>query len=60
VFAALTAWDSRQLKDEYLYGAMDGAPTERPAILGALSLYLDFVNLLVRPAGSGRPRVAES
>jgi len=60
VFSALTAWDARQLKSEYLYGAMDGASTERPAILGALSLYLDFVNLLVRPAGSGRPRVAES
>jgi len=60
VFSALTAWDSRQLKNEYLYGAMAGAATERPAILGALSLYLDFVNLLVRPAGSGRPRVAES
>jgi len=57
-FSALTAWDSRQLKSEYLYGAMDGAINERPAILGALSLYLDFVNLLVRPAGSGRPRVA--
>jgi uncharacterized protein len=59
-FSALTAWDARELKSEYLYGAMDGAAAERPAILGALSLYLDFVNLLVRPAGSGRPRVAES
>jgi FtsH-binding integral membrane protein len=60
VFSGLTAWDQRQLKNEYLYGAMDGATAERPAILGALSLYLDFVNLLVRPAGTGRPRVAES
>jgi len=59
-FSGLTAWDQRQLRDEYLYGAMDGATAERPAILGALSLYLDFVNLLVRPAGTGRPRVAES
>lgn len=58
-FSALTAWDSRQLRSEYLYGAMDGATAERPAILGALSLYLDFVNLLVRP-GAGRPRVVES
>jgi hypothetical protein len=45
VFAALTAWDTQRLKKEYLYGAMGGEPAERSAILGALSLYLDAINL---------------
>jgi FtsH-binding integral membrane protein len=45
VFAALTAWDTQRLKSEYLYGAMGGARAERPAILGALTLYLDVINL---------------
>jgi FtsH-binding integral membrane protein len=45
VFAGLTAWDTQRLKNEYLYGAMDGETTERSAIGGALSLYLNFINL---------------
>jgi FtsH-binding integral membrane protein len=45
VFSGLTAWDAQRLKNEYIYGAMDGETAERAAILGALSLYLDFVNL---------------
>jgi FtsH-binding integral membrane protein len=45
VFAALTAWDTQRLKNEYLYGAMGGAAAERSAVLGALSLYLDVINL---------------
>jgi FtsH-binding integral membrane protein len=45
VFSGLTAWDAQRLKNEYIYGAMDGETAERNAILGALSLYLDFVNL---------------
>ena len=45
VFAALTAWDTRRLKREYLYGAMGGEAAERSAILGALTLYLDAINL---------------
>ena len=45
VFAALTAWDTQRIKSEYLYGAMGGEAAERSAILGALSLYLDFINL---------------
>jgi hypothetical protein len=45
VFAGLTAWDTQRLKNEYLYNAMDGATMERSAILGALSLYLNFINL---------------
>ena len=45
VFAGLTAWDTQRLKNEYLYGAMDGEAVERSAITGALSLYLNFINL---------------
>ena len=45
VFAGLTAWDAQRLKNEYIYGAMDGEAVERSAIMGALSLYLDFINL---------------
>jgi uncharacterized protein len=45
VFSGLTAYDTQRLKSEYLYGAMDGDTTERSAIGGALSLYLNFINL---------------
>jgi uncharacterized protein len=45
VFAGLTAYDTQRLKSEYLYGAMDGETMERSAIMGALSLYLNFINL---------------
>jgi FtsH-binding integral membrane protein len=47
VFAGFTAWNTQQLKNEYLYGAMDGDTMERSAILGALSLYLNFINLFL-------------
>jgi FtsH-binding integral membrane protein len=45
VFAGLTAWDTQRLKNEYIYGGMDGETMERSAIIGALSLYLNFINL---------------
>ncbi len=45
VFSGLTAWDTQRLKTQYLYRAMDGETTERAAIVGALSLYLNFINL---------------
>jgi hypothetical protein len=45
VFAGLTAWDTQRLKTQYLYGAMDGETAERSAIIGALALYLNFINL---------------
>jgi FtsH-binding integral membrane protein len=45
VFAGLTAYDTQRLKSEYIYGATDGEVMERSAIMGALSLYLDFLNL---------------
>ncbi len=45
LFSGLTLWDTQRLKKEYIYGAMDGDTAERTAIMGALSLYLDFINL---------------
>jgi FtsH-binding integral membrane protein len=45
VFAGLTAWDTQRLKSEYIYGAMEGAVMEKAAISGALSLYLNFINM---------------
>jgi hypothetical protein len=45
VFAGLTAWDTQRLKNEYIYGSLDGEIAERSAIMGALSLYLNFINL---------------
>ena len=45
IFAGLTAYDTQRLKSEYIYGAMEGEVMERSAIMGALSLYLDFLNL---------------
>jgi len=45
VFAGLTAWDTQRLKSEYIYAAADGETMERSAIMGALSLYLNFINM---------------
>lgn len=47
VFAGLTAWDTQRLKNDYIYGygSMGGDVAERAAITGALSLYLNFINL---------------
>jgi FtsH-binding integral membrane protein len=45
VFAGLTAWDTQRLKNEYIYSAMEGEVLERSAIMGALSLYLNFINM---------------
>ena len=45
VFSGLTAWDTQRLKNEYIYFAMDGVTAQRSAIIGALTLYLDFINL---------------
>jgi FtsH-binding integral membrane protein len=47
VFAGLTAWDTQRLKNDYIYGyaSQGGDIAERAAISGALSLYLNFINL---------------
>lgn len=46
LFAGLTAWDTQKIKE--MYFEADGADVAgRKAIMGALSLYLDFINLFL-------------
>jgi FtsH-binding integral membrane protein len=47
VFAGLTAWDTQRIKEGYDAVAHDGELMAKSAIMGALSLYLDFVNLFM-------------
>jgi FtsH-binding integral membrane protein len=44
VFAGLTAFDTQRLKDEYIAG-VSGEAAAKAQIWGALSLYLNFINL---------------
>ena len=44
VFAGLTAYDTQKIKEMYFEGD-DVLVTGRKAIMGALTLYLDFINL---------------
>lgn len=59
VFVGLTAYDTQKLKNMALTqpDGMEGAVVRKGAILGALALYLDFINLflmLLRIFGSAR------
>ena len=46
VFVGLTAYDTQRIKELYLDSdSLEGA--DKKAILGALSLYLDFINLFM-------------
>ena len=47
VFAGLTAYDTQQLKSLYFSGAQNEDIEGRLAISGALSLYLDFINMFI-------------
>jgi len=46
VFVGLTAYDTQKIKEMYTVND-DGTVTGRKAIMGALRLYLDFVNLFL-------------
>lgn len=46
VFAGLTAYDTQRIKEMYFAGD-DEASMGRKAIMGALSLYLDFINMFM-------------
>jgi len=59
IFVGLTAYDTQKIKNMALTqpAGIDGAVMRKGAILGALSLYLDFINLflmLLRIFGQGR------
>ncbi|MEQ8667452.1 MAG: Bax inhibitor-1/YccA family protein [Rhodospirillales bacterium] len=46
IFTGLTAWDTQRIKS--IYRESDGsAVAEKKAIMGALTLYLDFINLFI-------------
>ena len=45
VFAGLTAYDTQQIKDNYYTVAGNAAAASKAAIMGALNLYLDFINM---------------
>ncbi|HVH01641.1 MAG TPA: Bax inhibitor-1/YccA family protein [Amaricoccus sp.] len=49
IFAALTAYDTQNIKNQYLQlrGAQGEAYLGHAAILGALSLYLNFINMFM-------------
>jgi uncharacterized protein len=46
VFTGLTAWDTQKIKETY-YEGDDVTTMGRKAIIGALDLYLDFINLFL-------------
>ena len=46
VFAGLTAYDTQKIKEMY-FEADDHATAGRKAVMGALALYLDFINLFL-------------
>ncbi|MBK9081455.1 MAG: Bax inhibitor-1/YccA family protein [Rhizobiales bacterium] len=45
IFAGLTAWDTQRLKQDYDYLASDRELMQKSSVMGALSLYLNFVNM---------------
>jgi len=48
VFVGLTAWDTQRIKEMYFeIDHSDGQMAGKTAIMGALSLYLDFINLFM-------------
>jgi len=57
IFTGLTAWDTQKIKNTYYQVGGDTAVLGKAAIMGALSLYLDFLNIflfLLRFMGSRR------
>lgn len=57
VFVGLTAYDSQKIKQMLMQAPDAGEGAQKVALLGALSLYLDFINLfiyLLRILGSKR------
>lgn len=57
VFVALTAYDTQKLKSMAIYGEQNPETEKKHAIIGALTLYLDFINLfqyLLRIFGNRR------
>jgi uncharacterized protein len=47
VFTGLTAWDTQRLKEQYLTGYGSAEMVGKASVMGALSLYLNFINLFM-------------
>ncbi len=47
IFTGLTAWDTQKIKNTYYAVGGDTAAAGKAAIMGALSLYLDFLNIFL-------------
>ena len=47
IFTGLTAWDTQKIKNTYYAIGGDAAVAGKAAIMGALSLYLDFLNIFL-------------
>jgi len=47
IFVGLTAWDTQKIKNWLATGTFDGETGQKVALIGALSLYLDFINLFL-------------
>jgi len=47
VFVGLTAYDSQKIKQMLMHAPDAGEAAQKVALLGALSLYLDFINLFL-------------
>lgn len=48
IFTGLTAYDTQRIKDVYYSVVGNGEAAGKAAIMGALSLYLDFINLFMQ------------
>lgn len=47
IFVGLTAYDTQKIKQMYLEAPNGGEMSQKLALLGALTLYLDFINLFL-------------
>jgi FtsH-binding integral membrane protein len=47
IFVGLTAYDTQKIKNMLLQAPDAGEQAQKYALLGALSLYLDFINLFI-------------
>ena len=46
IFAGLTAWDTQRIKSMYMAGDNTDVAAKK-SIFGALTLYLDFINMFL-------------
>ena len=47
IFVGLTAWDAQKIKLMLMEAPDAGETAQKIALMGALSLYLDFINLFL-------------